>query len=311
MTGAVIIFIIVLLLTGGGIVLLTRAQALQRREEISLRLRMFGGDEAAAALADLRPQAIKLHNPLVRAVAHLLWRTGAEVEAETVRKVLLLSLLIVPVAVLLFGVIGGLLALAVVAALTWGFLARRAARRRAHALEQLPPFLESVMRVLAAGNTLEEAIASSAREAPEPLRPLMMSVGRQVRLGAPVEQVLMELGDIHRIRDLKVMALASGINRKFGGSLKNIFKSLVQTIRHREVAGRELRALTAETRFSAVVLSVIPVAITLYIYIMNPDYYVAMWADAAGRATLLISMTLQVLGVFVIMNMMRSTEEPI
>jgi len=310
-TFALIIFTIVLLLAAGGIVLLLRAQTQMRREQVALRLRMLGGDEAAAVLADYQPQQADLSNPVVRALSHLLWRTGVEVGAEMVQKVLLISLLIVPVALLLFGITGGTAVLVVVSALAWGWMTRQAARRRARLLEQLPPYLESVIRVLSAGNTLEEALAASAREAPEPLRPLMLSAGRQVRLGAPVEQVLMELGDIHRLRDLKVMALASGINRKFGGSLRNIFKSLVQTIRQREVATRELRALTAETRFSAVVLSVIPVSISLYIYIKNPGYYTAMWADPAGRVTLIVSLTLQVLGVFVIMHMMRSTQDPL
>jgi tight adherence protein B len=298
---ALIFFVLVLLLTGGGIALLMRAQARERHEQMQLRLRMLGSDEA------FRPLSPQLANPLVRAVSHLLWRTGVEVEAATVQNALLLSLLIVPVSMVLFGLVGGLLMLAVVCALIWGVLARR----RAKLLEQLPLYLESVMRVLSAGNTLEEALAASARESPEPLRPLMLSLGRQVRLGAPVEQVLMELGDIHRLRDFKVMALASGINRRYGGSLRDIFKSLVQAIRQREVASRELRALTAETRFSALVLSVVPVTISLYIYIQNPDYYSAMWVDLAGRVTLMASITLQVLGVFVIMNMMRSTEEPL
>jgi tight adherence protein B len=305
---ALIFFVLVLLLTGGGIALLMRAQARERHEQMQLRLRMLGSDEAAAqALEGFRPLSPQLANPLVRAVSHLLWRTGVEVEAATVQNALLLSLLIVPVSMVLFGLVGGLLMLAVVCALIWGVLARR----RAKLLEQLPLYLESVMRVLSAGNTLEEALAASARESPEPLRPLMLSLGRQVRLGAPVEQVLMELGDIHRLRDFKVMALASGINRRYGGSLRDIFKSLVQAIRQREVASRELRALTAETRFSALVLSVVPVTISLYIYIQNPDYYSAMWVDLAGRVTLMASITLQVLGVFVIMNMMRSTEEPL
>ena len=309
MTGTLIIFMLVLLLMGGGIALLLRAQAAQRREDLALRLRMLGGDEAAA-LADYQPRQAELENPLVRGLSHLLWRTGAEIEPELVQKILLLSLLLVPVAMFLFGIFGGLLVILVVCALGWGVLTRRAAARRAKILEQLPPFLESAMRVLAAGNTLEESIAAAAREAPEPLRPLMISVGRQVRLGAPVEQVLMEVGDIHRLRDFKVMALASNINRKFGGSLRNVMKSLIQAIRHREVAARELRALTAETRFSALVLSVIPVSISLYIYIRNPGYYANMWADTTGRVLLVTSIILQVMGVAVIMNMMRSTEEP-
>lgn len=310
MTGAFVIFFLVLLLTGGGIAILLRAQSQERTEQMALRLRMLGGEEAAA-LVDYQPRQPELANPVVRAVSHLLWRTGIEVEATTVQKALLLSLLIVPVAIFLFGFIGGSAMLAVVLSLVWGWLGRRAAQRRAKALEQLPTFLESVSRVLSAGNTLEESVAASARESPEPLRPLMLSVGRQARLGAPIEQVLMELGEIHRLRDLKVMALAAGINRKYGGSLRSILRSLIQAIRQREVAARELRALTAETRFSAIVLSVIPVSITLYIYIRNPNYYATMWADSGGRILLITSLLMQVTGVAVIMKMMRSTEEPV
>jgi hypothetical protein len=125
---ALIFFVLVLLLTGGGIALLMRAQARERHEQMQLRLRMLGSDEAAAqALEGFRPLSPQLANPLVRAVSHLLWRTGVEVEAATVQNALLLSLLIVPVSMVLFGLVGGLLMLAVVCALIWGVLARQAA----------------------------------------------------------------------------------------------------------------------------------------------------------------------------------------
>jgi tight adherence protein B len=174
----------------------------------------------------------------------------------------------------------------------------------------MPAFLESVMRVLAAGNTLEESIASAARESPDPLRPLFMSVGRQVRLGAPIEGVLMELGEIHQISDLKILSMAASINRKYGGSLKNILKSLIQAIRQRDMSTRELRALTAETRFSAVVLAVIPIGISLFIALQNRQYYANMWNDSTGRVLLIVSVLMQICGIFVIWRMMRSTEDP-
>src|SRR3546814_8295980 len=78
----------------------------------------------------------------------------------------------------------------------WFILAQRAARRRTKIIEQLPAFLESTIRVLAAGNTLDEALLSASREAPEPIKPLFVSVGRQVRLGAPLEAVLMQTDEI-------------------------------------------------------------------------------------------------------------------
>ena len=120
----------------------------------------------------------------------------------------------------------------------------------------------------------------------------------------------METAEIHGLRDLKVLALAAAINRKYGGSLRNLLRSLIQAVRARDSAARELRALTAETRFSAFVLSVIPVGLMIYIFAQNPDYYRTMWLDGVGRWLLVGSVVLQVMGVLVIYRMMRSTEEP-
>ena len=180
---------------------------------------------------------------------------------------------------------------------------------RALILGQLPAFLESVTRILAAGNTLEVALGQAARESPEPLRSLFIRVGRQVRLGAAVEEVLAEAAEIHRIRDLQVIALAASINRRYGGSLRSVLRSLVQAIRSRDTAQRELRALTAETRFSAMVLAVIPVGLSLYILLQNPGYYAQMWDSTGGRWTLIASVMLQLSGVLVIWRMMQSTED--
>jgi tight adherence protein B len=136
-----------------------------------------------------------------------------------------------------------------------------------------------------------------------------MSIGRQVRLGAPIESVLMEAAEIHQLLDLRVLSLAAAVNRKFGGSLRNILRSLIYAIRTRDTAARELRALTAETRFSAVVLSIIPVAIMLFIIVQNPGYYADMWAQKGGRVLLGGSVLLQLAGIFTIFRMMRSAED--
>jgi tight adherence protein B len=305
---SVLVFVVALVLGGGAIFLFVHAGRRERQEEVLLRLRAMGGDEAAA-LAGYDPGEARLSNPLLRAICHFLWRSGIELEPDTVVRILLVLALLIPVMLFSLGSFGGVSTLAIGLTFGWAFLSRQAARRRAHIVGQLPGFLESVIRVLSAGNTLEESIAAAARESPEPVRPLFVSVGRQVRLGAPVENVLMETAAIHQIRDIKVMALASAINRKYGGSLRNILRSLIQTIRQRDSAARELRALTAETRFSALVLSIVPVGLMVYIFAQNPTYYAQMWADTGGRILLIMSVTLQALGVIVIYRMMRSTEE--
>lgn len=308
MTASIIIFLLALVLIGGAGWLFVHAGQRERQEEVLLRLRASGGDESLA-MAGVQVSDRQITNPLLRWACHLVWRTGVEMLPETVARLLLVLTLLIPVTLFAFGFFAGMIILVMLVLTGWLILNRRAASRRNKIVEQLPTFLESAVRVLAAGNTLEESFAAAARESNDPIRPLFMSVGRQVRLGAPIEVVLAEAAEIHQIHDLKVLALAASVNRKFGGSLRSVLRSLIQAIRSRDMAERELRALTAETRFSAIVLSVIPVAIMLFIILQNPGYYVDMWAETSGRALLIGSVVLQLTGVFVIYRMMRSAED--
>jgi tight adherence protein B len=295
-----------LLLTGLGAYLFLSAGRRSRQESLNLRLRALGVDESRNTFV---PSERALSNPILRATCYLLWRSGVDAEPAVVARALWLALILVPLGWFLLGPVAGSIALFATVAAVYVWLGQQASKRRALIVSQLPDFLESVIRVLSAGNALEEAFASAAREASEPVRGLFMSVGRQVRLGAPVDQVLAETAEIHRLRDLKVLALASAINRKYGGSLRNVLKSLISAVRSRDVAARELRALTAETRFSAAVLAIIPLSLSLYILARNPDYYSDMWMENAGRLTLIFSVLLQVSGIIVIWRMMRSTDE--
>jgi tight adherence protein B len=296
--------VLTLLVFAGAIYLFFYAGQRARSEEVLLRLR--AGDEAVGATVVTEGQ---VYNPVVRAACHLLWRAGSQAKPQQVATGLLVMLGLVPLTLLIFGWLEGAAVIFFAGLAGWFVLDRRAASRRARIVEQLPAYLEAVMRVLAAGNTLEEAIASAARETQDPLRSLFVSVGRQVRLGAPVDTVLAEAAAIHQIRDLRVLALAANINRKYGGTLRNVFRSLIQAIRMREAAARELRALTAETRFSAFVLAAIPIAVSAFIFFRNRAYYTDILATSSGRITLIVAVLLQLLGMLVIWRMMKSASD--
>ncbi|WP_238388323.1 type II secretion system F family protein [Sinimarinibacterium sp. NLF-5-8] len=298
------VFAVVLLLAGGAIWLFIRAGKREKEEDILMRLRSVSAE--AAPTSD-GVGSTRVENPLLRWFCHLVWRTGADVSAQTVLNILLIMAGVAVFALILFGVLYGLVTTAVLLALIWAWMSRQGALRRAKIIEQLPAFIEGVIRVLGAGNTLDESISAAAKENPEPIGPLFSSVGRQIRLGAPVESVLMEVADINRLNDLKVMAMAAAINRKYGGSLRSLLRSMIHAVRAREAAARELRALTAETRFSAIVLSMIPVALVLFVMFQNPDYYKNMWLDESGRNLLIFSVVMQLLGMGIIYRMMKST----
>ncbi len=296
--------VIILLLLGAAYALLAGGRKADARE-INWKARIAGdGDVAATPALPAGPG-----DPILRFFNVHLHRAGLDVESFVLRRLLLGILALALAAALVAGLAAAVIVLAVELTLGLLWLIHREAARRARILDQLPEFLEYMMRSLTAGNSIEEALYNATTDADEPIRSLFLSVGRQVRLGAPIEDVLDQVAEIHAIQDLRVMALAARVNRRYGGSLKRIFKSLIQAIRERDAAARELRALTAETRFSAIVLAVVPIALSAYILLQNPDYYLEMWAQSQGRRLLLFSMALQASGVFVIWRMLHAAEE--
>lgn len=292
---------LLLLLAAG---LLWRGARQGPRAEIDWASRVAGNTETAAAAALSRGAERPRENWLNR---HLI-RAGLEPGSPAARRWLLMLGAVVLLATLFSGLLLGLVMLLLFAIGGWLWVLRREAKRRARILEQLPDFVEHMVRALSAGNSLEEALYSATADAEGPVRALFLSVGRQVRLGAPIEDVLDQAALDHGVHDIRVIAMAARVNRRYGGSLRRIFKSLVQAIRERDAAARELRALTAETRFSAVVLAVVPIVLSLYILLQNPEYYLDMWNQSSGRILLLLSVALQVAGVAVIWRMLRAAE---
>jgi tight adherence protein B len=299
---SIIIVAAALALIGLAIWLFSFAQGKERSEEALTRLRTE--EEATAALPMLDSPELQI--PGVRWASKLLWRAGAEVHPRAVALYLLgLILLLILIVIIAGPVFGALTDLGLLIVILF-LLSRRAAARRHQIIEQLPGFLENLIRILSAGNSLEESIGSAAKEAPDPIRPLFASVGRQVRLGASVDEVLSEAGKLYGLRDLQVMALAANVNRRYGGSLRGVMKSLITAIRQRAMAQRELRALTGETRFSAFVLAIVPISLTIWIYINNHDYYKTMYRDHLGFWLIWLAGGLQVGGVILLYRMVNS-----
>jgi len=285
------------------VILLVRAGRREKQEEVLLRLR--AGEEADWP----SPLEEGDDEGWLRPVYHFVWRTGTDATPRAIAiglGVLLVLLILLPLAL---GLLVGSVVLAVLMVFGYGLLQRQGAKRRAKILEQLPDFLESAMRVLVAGNTLYEALLAAANDSRDPIRTLFLRISRQVRLGAPLDEVLGHYAEVYRMRDLKVMAMAASINRRYGGSMRNVIRSLVTAIRNRELAARELRALTAETRFSALVLAIVPIGLTLYILARNPGYYSDMWITTGGKITLMATAGLQVAGVYVLWRMLRGVED--
>jgi tight adherence protein B len=84
-----------------------------------------------------------------------------------------------------------------------------------------------------------------------------------------------------------------------GGNLASILETITGTIRERIRLKGQLRVLTAQQGLQRIILTILPVALGMVVYVMNPDYMRGLFTPGW---TLLIPITaavLLVLGYFV------------
>ncbi len=91
--------------------------------------------------------------------------------------------------------------------------------------------------------------------------------------------------------------LAVNIQREVGGNLAEILDTVADTLRERAMLRRQVKVLTAEGRLSAWVLSLLPVAIGLYMAAVNPSYIGLLVTTTMGLVMLGTAIVLMVLGI--------------
>ncbi|WMJ00638.1 type II secretion system F family protein [Pseudomonas chlororaphis subsp. aurantiaca] len=179
-------------------------------------------------------------------------------------------------------------------------------RRLKRMIEQLPPLLDHAVRSLKSGRTLADAVLGGIEAADNPLQHAMGRVQRNVQLGVNLPDAVADFAELYERDELRLFALGLKVNHRYGGNASELLENLIKLIRERDQAARQLRAMTGETRITAMVLAALPVSLAGYFLIANPTYLMSMWNQSGGRMMLLLAFGLQVVGCAVLWRMLRS-----
>ena len=161
-------------------------------------------------------------------------------------------------------------------------------------------------RSLQAGRTLGDALEQAVAAADDPLRAVFARASSHVQLGISLPEALQDIAELYEVEELHILALGVAVNYRYGGNTTELLDNIIKVIHEREKIGRQLRAMTGETRFSALVLAVLPLGLGMYILASNPGYLMAMWTDGFGRTLLLASLGLQAVGCVALWRMLKS-----
>src|SRR3954469_25821709 len=194
---------------------------------------------------------------------------------------------------------GPVLGLVVVVAVPFGarlLLRVRASRRRAAFADQLDDSLQLMASSLRAGHSLLRAVDSVAQEAARPTSEECARIVVETRVGRDLNDALAEVAARMGSDDFTWVAQAIAIHREVGGNLAEVLDAVGTTIRERNAIRRQVKALSAEGKLSAIVLMALPFGIAGFIAITNPAYLAHFTENAIGWGMLAAALVLLVGG---------------
>lgn len=177
------------------------------------------------------------------------------------------------------------------------YLAMKIERRRRAFEEQLPDVLGLIAGSLRAGWGVQQAIELVVEEISDPAASEFRRAQSEARFGLPLEQALGRMAERLDSEDFRWTVTAITIQREVGGNLAEVLDVVANSIRERAELKRHVRALTAESRFSMIVLTVLPLFLLGALFVVNPAYAMILTNTRVGMTALGLGFILLLVGV--------------
>ena len=211
------------------------------------------------------------------------------------------ALLLAVIGLLRFGIGGEFLILAVVGYVLPSLYLRN---RRGHRLYQfdagLPRAMELIANSMKAGQSVAQSLSAVTDNAGPPVSDEFALARREIELGASVDSALNNMVKRIDSNDLRLMVMVITIQRSVGGDLPAILTTLADTMRQREEMRAEISAATAQSRATALIITLLPIVAAFLLYFLVRDYFRPMLVNPLGWVMLALAGFLLFIGNLII-----------
>ncbi|RVC64313.1 type II secretion system F family protein [Mesorhizobium sp.] len=183
---------------------------------------------------------------------------------------------------------------------------RRARNKRIQKFAaQLPDALDMIVRSLRAGHPTTVAIGLVAREMPDPLGTEFGIVSDEISFGLSLEQAVRKLSERVGFEGLHLLSVSLSIQAKTGGNLTEILSNLASVLRERRKLRMKIKALSAEGRASAWIISLFPILMFGLLTLLAPSFYGDVWNSPLLIPVFVIFGLWALLGDFIMYRMVN------
>lgn len=178
-----------------------------------------------------------------------------------------------------------------------GLVRGKSSRRRNAFESQLPDILNLVAGSLRSGWGVQQALDLVVDEIGEPARIEFRRAQAEIRLGMPLEVALGRMAERIDSDDLRWTVAAISIQREVGGNLAEVLDTVARTIRERAELKRQVVALTADGRYSAIVLTALPFVILGMLLLVSTEYAMQLFNTTMGLVAISLGGAMLLIGI--------------
>lgn len=166
--------------------------------------------------------------------------------------------------------------------------------------QNLPETLDLMVSALRAGHSLISALDLAADESPDPIGHEFRICFEEQNYGLELKTAMNNLVMRVPLQDLKIVITAILIQKESGGNLAEVFDKAAYVIRERFRLKRQVRVHTAQGRLSGWILSFLPLALGIGLYLISPETMSLLWKRPIGIKLLYTSAGMTLTGAFII-----------
>jgi tight adherence protein B len=180
----------------------------------------------------------------------------------------------------------------------------RAARLRTFE-EQFPEAIDLISRALRAGHAFTTGLGMVADEIPKPVGEEFRRLYDEQNFGMSLPDAMKAMAKRVPVLDARFFVTAVLTQRESGGNLSEVLDNLASVMRERFKLKRQIRVISAHGRISAWILSCLPPALALVLFLLSPNFMRILWEDPLGLRLVVLAIVLQVTGTIIISRLVR------
>lgn len=171
--------------------------------------------------------------------------------------------------------------------------------------QQFPEALDLLSSSLRAGHSLYSAFDVIVKEMPSPINQVFKNTVDEIAFGIDTKDAIISLTKTMPFSvDLKFFTTAVLLQREVGGNLARILDGLSITIRERFKMLGQLKAQTAQSKFSGIILTLVPPLIAVVLFFLSPGYMDPLLHTQQGNIALSVAIGMMILGIYCIIKIL-------